>query len=246
MPDCQEDVKAIYSHATMTEAMMATTDNKDRELIIVTDFDPSTVEQLDDCTGNNYILVHEFCDPNSNYIKTRRNFVSYEALAAIGDDECNGASLVNVDSHYEYEHISLLDSFSLQDALMDLDIAISNSSTSALQYLKDGPLPASLISSDGVNDAQIVHDDTGSHVTNLGDSNSVITTSSSKSFSVIGNGTSNEIDGPYNFIANGDTNKIVEEAEFSMIGNGESNKIEAGSSHLILNGSNNQIVPATV
>ena len=241
MPNCEENVKGIYQNATVTEAMMATTHNKDREIVIVKDFDASTVPELDDCSGNNYILAFEYCDPQTN-VTTRRNFVSYEALSAIGDIECNGASIVNVDIHHEYNVISLAESFSLQDALIDLDEAISNVSAASFKYIKDGSVPASLLSSDGVNNAQVTG--SGIHLTNLGDQSSIINSPTlNESYQVIGNGTSNTMKARFSLIGNGDSNTINSLDSviptFSVIGNGENNTIAGSDNTFIGNGSNN-------
>jgi len=244
MPDCEENLKGIYHHATMTEAMIDSTFNKDREIVISKDFDPFMFEEFDSCEGNNYILSFEFCDPDNNYIKTRRNFVSYEGLSSVAgyitsapNYICSGTSLVNINSHANYYVISGDNGWSIQKALEELDAAVNISSGSGLIYLKDGPTDGSLKRSDGTSDAII--DGDAEHQINLMNAGS--TMDDSPNSTAFGQGSS--ITNTEYAFATGDGHTLINEA-FGLIGSGLLNNISDSYASLIMAGRSNYVTEA--
>ena len=251
MPDCEENVKAIYQNATVTEAMMETTYNKDREIVIVKDFDPFLNNELDSCEGNNYIISFEYCDPTST-VKTRRNFVSYEGLISTANYICSGTSLVNINNNYDYDVIDGgANGWSIQKAIESLDASLTEVVGTGLNYLKDGPTDASLIGSNGTNDSVITGN--AEHQINLGNyegsmndsPNSTIANGknnimNSVEYGFIGSGENNVIEGEaFGFIGTGRDNEIID-GYASIIATGQLNKIEGGAYSSILNGLSNK------
>jgi len=153
-----ESRNAIYQHAPMTEAIISQGAMEDREVIIVEDFNPFSITppDSDECiyidgdtyisSANRYILSHEIQIDETT--KVRRNFPSYEALQSIGEN-CSGATLINIDSHYIYTNITGGggNDWSVQQAIEELD-ALAGGGGSGLKYLKDGGTNGSLVASD--------------------------------------------------------------------------------------------------
>jgi len=249
MPDCEEDLKVVYSHATMTESMIADTNaNKDREVVIVTDFDASTIEELDDCTGNNYILAFEYCDPDNNYIKIRRNFVSYEGLASttgyISSSPnyiCSGSGLININSHANYYIITGDEGWSVQKALEDLDAAASEiSGGELLEYIKDGPTDGSLKGSDGTTDSII--SGTSKYQFNLGKDSTIQNSFHATIFGGNTNFIGTTANGSaYSFMGAGKDLTIKDSSDYCFIGTGETHYINNNVDHMFI-GTGNDII----
>jgi len=208
-----QNINAIYQHAPFTEAHITEGLNKDREAVIVTDFDvDSVISGGVDLVNTNYILAFEYTASPTR----RRNLATYEGLKSSAGHPYAGASNVYIDETYTYKNVTGNAGWSVQKAIEDLD------DSSGLVNLSDGPAEGSLYVNDDGGSAFV---DTTPHQINLGDSASRITDSLD---STIAGGEHNIITSSMSaFIGSGEYNTISAGGDYGSVLGGTNNIVSS-------------------